>query len=70
MRVCHFVSGDVWAGAEVQVATLLGALKRFPELELSALLLNGGRLHDELLRLGIPVALCDESRLGLAPAAD
>src|SRR5262245_55447743 len=66
MRVCHFVSGDVWAGAEVQVATLLAALKRFPELELSALLLNAGKLHDELGRLGIPVALCDESRLGLA----
>jgi glycosyltransferase involved in cell wall biosynthesis len=69
MRVCHFVSGDVWAGAEVQVATLLRALKAFPELELSAMLLNRGRLHDELAAIGIPVAVCDESRLGAARLA-
>jgi glycosyltransferase involved in cell wall biosynthesis len=66
MRVCHFVSGDVWAGAEVQVATLLRALKALPGLELSAIVLNYGRLHDELAQLGIPVAVCDESRMGFA----
>lgn len=66
MRVCHFVSGDIWAGAEVQVATLLAELKMSPDLELSALLLNSGRLRNELSRLGIPVAVCDESRLGPA----
>jgi glycosyltransferase involved in cell wall biosynthesis len=64
-RVCHFASGDLWAGAEVQVVTLLEALKQFPDLELSALLLNRGRLSDELIRCGIPVAVCDESRLGV-----
>jgi len=66
VRVCHFASGDLWAGAEVQVATLLGALKQFPDLELSALLLNSGRLADELTLRGIPVTVCDESRLGIA----
>jgi L-malate glycosyltransferase len=65
MRVCHIASGDVWAGAEAQVAALLGALRAFPELELSAVLLNRGRLHDELAGLGIPVAVCDESRAGI-----
>jgi glycosyltransferase involved in cell wall biosynthesis len=65
MRVCHFASGDLWAGAEVQVVTLLGALKQFPDLELSALLLNRGRLSDELILRGIPVTVCDESRLGI-----
>jgi len=66
LRVCHFASGDLWAGAEVQIATLLGALKQFPDLELSAVLLNRGRLSDELGRQGIPVTICDESRLGIA----
>jgi len=66
MRVCHIASGDVWAGAEAQVAALLGALRAFPELELSAVLLNDGRLRDELAQLGIPVAVCDESRAGVA----
>jgi glycosyltransferase involved in cell wall biosynthesis len=65
LRVCHFGSGDLWAGAEVQVATLLGALKQFPDLDLSALLLNTGQLSDELTRCGIPVTICDESRMGV-----
>ena len=65
VRVCHFASGDLWAGAEVQVATLLGALKQFPDLELSALLLNSGRLADEFTLRGIPATVCDESRLGV-----
>jgi glycosyltransferase involved in cell wall biosynthesis len=65
VRVCHFASGDLWAGAEVQVVTLLEALKQFPDLELSALLLNHGRLADEFRLRGIPVTVCDESRLGL-----
>lgn len=49
----------------MQVVTLLGALKQFPDLELSALLLNRGRLSDELSLRGIPVTVCDESRLGI-----
>ena len=49
----------------MQVATLLGALKQFPDLELSALLLNSGRLSDELALRGIPVTVFDESRLGI-----
>lgn len=49
----------------MQVVTLLGALKQFPDLELSALLLNRGRLSDELTLRGIPVTVCDESRLGI-----
>lgn len=65
VRVCHFASGDLWAGAEVQVVTLLGALNQFPDLELSALVLNRGRLSDELTLRGIPVTVCDESRLGI-----
>jgi glycosyltransferase involved in cell wall biosynthesis len=65
VRVCHFASGDLWAGAEVQVVTLLGALKQFPDLELSALLLNSGRMADALTLRGIPVTVCDESRLGI-----
>jgi glycosyltransferase involved in cell wall biosynthesis len=65
VRVCHFASGDLWAGAEVQIVTLLQALKQFPDLELSALILNRGRLLDELTLRGIPVTVCDESRLGI-----
>lgn len=65
LRICHFASGDLWAGAEVQVATLIRALKRFPQLEISALLLNNGRLAEVLSDADIPVTIFDESQLGI-----
>jgi len=61
LRVCHIASGDVWGGAEAQVAALLTALRQQPDLEVSAVLLNHGRLHDELAQTGIRVSVCDES---------
>lgn len=64
LRICHIASGDLWAGAEVQVVSLLGALRRFTDLEISAVVLNNGRLIDELRMLKIPVTLFDESGLG------
>jgi len=44
---------------------LLGTLTHFPDLELTAFLLNRGRLADELTLRGVPVRVCDESRQGI-----
>jgi len=63
--VCHLASGDLWAGAEVQIAALLEALRRYADLELSAVVLNRGRLAEELECKGIPITVLDESRRGL-----
>jgi glycosyltransferase involved in cell wall biosynthesis/protein-tyrosine-phosphatase len=62
MRVCHIMSADLWAGAEVQVATTVSYLVARPDMHVSAVLLNEGRLADELRRLGVHVAVVDESR--------
>jgi len=51
----------LWAGAEVQIATLLRALKADPAFDLSAIVLNKGRLAEELAAAGIPVTVYDES---------
>ncbi len=64
ISVCHVASGDRWAGAEVQVATLLKALAARQEFNLSAILLNAGRLASEIEGCGIPVALIPESQTG------
>ena len=64
LRVCHLVSGDLWAGAEVMDFRLLKGLKAFPDLDLSAIVLNQGRFADEIENLGIPVDVVDETRLG------
>jgi L-malate glycosyltransferase len=62
MRVCHIMSADLWAGAEVQLATTAASLMNQPGVQLSAVLLNEGQLASELRRLGVPVAVVDETR--------
>ena len=70
LSVCHIVSGDRWAGAEAQVATLLRALTLRPDLRVSAILLNQGRLADELRDAGIPLCVLPESSLGFRKILD
>jgi glycosyltransferase involved in cell wall biosynthesis/protein-tyrosine-phosphatase len=62
MRVCHVMSADLWAGAEVQVATMAAYLAERPDVELTTILLNEGPLARELRRLGVPVSVVDEGR--------
>lgn len=60
IRVCHVMTADLWAGAEVQVATLASYLAARPEVQVSAVLFNDGWLASELRGLGITVAVVDE----------
>src|SRR4030095_13048527 len=62
LRMCHIMSADLWAGAEVQVATTAASLVNAPGVKLSAVLLNEGQLAVELRRLGVVVAVVDETR--------
>lgn len=61
MKICHIVSGDLWAGAEAMVSVLLEGLKHYPELELSAIILNEGILADRLRSIQIPVKILAEN---------
>jgi glycosyltransferase involved in cell wall biosynthesis len=63
MRICHIISGDLWAGAEVMIYRLLKGLQNYKNMELSAILLNEGKLAEEIQKLGIPVDVVDETRL-------
>ena len=51
MRICHIMSGDLRAGAEVQLATLASYLVERPDVQLSTVLMNDGWLAAELRRL-------------------
>ena len=61
--VCHLASGDLWAGAEVQTAEMLRGLARSERYRPSAILLNEGRLAEEVRASSIPVTVLDESHL-------
>jgi glycosyltransferase involved in cell wall biosynthesis len=62
IRVCHVMTADLWAGAEVQVATLASYLAARPDVQVSAVLFNDGWLASELRAFGITVAVVDEHR--------
>jgi glycosyltransferase involved in cell wall biosynthesis len=61
LSVCHILSGDRWAGAEVQAATLIVQLCRDNNLLVSAIVLNEGRLACELRRAGANVKVIPEA---------
>jgi glycosyltransferase involved in cell wall biosynthesis len=66
LHVLHIASGDLWAGAEVQLYTLARELHTSGQARVSVVLMNPGRLAEQLRAAGIEVTLFDESRLGAA----
>lgn len=64
LRVCHLAMGDLWAGAEVQLAALVAELIKQPDLRLAVVLFNEGKLACELRAVGVPVTVFPESEWG------
>lgn len=63
-RVMHLASGDLWAGAEVQLYHLASYLNNRAELELLVVVLNPGELQRRLSAAGVAVKVVDESQHG------
>jgi L-malate glycosyltransferase len=63
MRVLHVISGDLWAGAEVQAYTLLTTLQTMSEIELAVALMNDGELAERLRARAIPITILPERDL-------
>jgi glycosyltransferase involved in cell wall biosynthesis len=64
ITVAHIASGDRWAGAEVQLHTLLSGLRHMPETRVIAILMNEGELARRLRLEGVLVHVLDEQRHG------
>lgn len=62
IKVCHLASGDLWAGAENMLASLIAGLVGDDSLEVSAILFNEGVLADRLRGLNIPVWIIPENQ--------
>ncbi|WP_181552517.1 glycosyltransferase family 4 protein [Desulfosalsimonas propionicica] len=60
VKVCHFISGDLWAGAEVMAFSLLKELQEFSEIDVAAIVFNEGRLALELRNADVPIFVVDE----------
>ena len=63
IKVLHISSGDLWAGAEVQLFTLAKSLIKNSATQVDVILFNHGRLEQELLDSNINVIVLDETTL-------
>jgi L-malate glycosyltransferase len=63
IEVLHIASGDRWAGAEVQLWTLVRHLNRREDMRARVVLLNEGETAERLREAGVAVDILDESRL-------
>jgi glycosyltransferase involved in cell wall biosynthesis len=63
VRVCHIVSGNLWAGAEVQVFNLITARRYREKVEPFCILLNRGVLEEKLRSQGISVEVVPEREI-------
>lgn len=60
-HVLHIASGDLWAGAEVQLFTLAKSLNEL-HVPVSVALMNHGALEHKLLNAGLDVLVIDETK--------
>jgi len=62
LKICHIISGDLWAGAEVMAYQLIKGLYRGCDVSVIVVLLNEGTLADKLKQSGVRVFVIDEKR--------
>ena len=63
IKVTHIASGDLWAGAEVQLFTLAKTLHQFENVTVHVILFNHGELENRLREQNIPVDVLPETNL-------
>jgi glycosyltransferase involved in cell wall biosynthesis len=63
MKIIHLASGDLWAGAEVQLFHLALRLAQIEGVTLLVVLLNPGQLETELKKFGVNVRVLNETSL-------
>lgn len=61
MNICHLISGDLWAGAEVQAYTLLMAIKKKHDISIYVIILNNGKLSKLLKKENFNVKIIEEN---------
>lgn len=63
LKILHIISGDLWAGAEVQAFTLLTALHNTPDIDVFVVLMNEGELAEQLRKANIAITVLPESAM-------
>ena len=62
MNIIHIISGDIWAGAEVQVYHTVTALSKQSYIKVTCIVFNNGILKKKLEKKNISTIILDESK--------
>lgn len=62
MKILHIISGDLWAGAEVQAYNTLIALSNDANFSLLCIVFNDGLFREKLRKKNIATTLIDEKK--------
>jgi L-malate glycosyltransferase len=60
INICHLISGDLWAGAEVMAFELISVHYNSPDTSVNVVVLNGGTLSQRLREIGIETYVFNE----------
>ena len=64
IKLCHIISGDLWAGAEVMAYNLISEQAKNKKLEVSVIILNQGQLVDNIEKTdNVKLFVLDEQKL-------
>jgi L-malate glycosyltransferase len=63
IRICHIISGDLWAGAEVMASELIREIKNDASISITAIVLNEGMLSRNLREGGVETFVLSEKQL-------
>ena len=65
ITIVHLFSGDLWAGAEQMIYTLLAGLRQRSQYHLLAISMTEGTLSRKLAEIGVETYVIDESKCSL-----
>jgi L-malate glycosyltransferase len=65
VKVLQIISGDIWAGAEVQAFNLIKGISKLGSVNQHVLTFNDGVLSDRIQKEGIPLTILDETNRSL-----
>lgn len=65
MKILQLASGDLWAGAEVQLFHMVSKMHATSNIEVVVILLNFGQLEAELTKKGIQVLVINEANFNV-----
>ena len=63
LRICHIISGDLWAGAEVMAFELIKELRNDESISCIAITLNKGTLSANLNGIGVKTYILSEKKM-------